>query len=602
MKPNQILDLEHVEEFLEDDEPAFIMDCNSITDEAAAALSRYNGDLPLFSIETLSITQARSLSNNDGLLILDGLTSISDELAEILSKHRGMLSLQGLTSLTERTAEHLSCYQGKALALTRIESFSVDAVKTMCCFKGIMFLNPKTEELLVKLRKTCGFDFLILSEFITSMLVEGYLESNYSFSRLLYPCITVNADKFLKEEGIDNDFSNLISISDEDAEALSKHLSSELDLTGLEYISDLTAEHLSKHKYNVYLGGLLSISEVAAKHLASTDWDSLKLYSLTSIDKKSAKALCMFKRHLHINPSVSLTSDTVEAVGTYEQFDFFEGLKSLSREAAEVLSHRKKPLSLLGLTELSDGAAEALARNGTYITDLDLSGLESLFDLSAHYLSQYKGNISLLGLKELSDDAAEAFANHHGGIRLNASIVLSDKGLTALNRKSGKLIYDGNHLKELSDEKAELFSRYNGELILGSVTRMSDKVAQALSKHKGRISLCRLKTISDAAAEALSHNEGDLCLKRIKVLSIPAAESLSRHKGRLYLNGVTSLHDNAAEFLSKHEGKLVFRNLKSISRKSLLMLQDVLYFVESQYPYSNDDDHNCNERWNDPNW
>jgi hypothetical protein len=47
MRPDEIIDLEHVEEFFEDNEAAYIVDCKGITDESAAALCRYTGDLPL---------------------------------------------------------------------------------------------------------------------------------------------------------------------------------------------------------------------------------------------------------------------------------------------------------------------------------------------------------------------------------------------------------------------------------------------------------------------------------------------------------------------------------------------------------------------------
>ena len=96
------------------------------------------------------------------------------------------------------------------------------------------------------------------------------------------------------------------------------------------------------------------------------------------------------------------------------------GLTELSDAAAESLSKHQGDLSLNGLTELSDAAAESLSKNQG---DLSLRGLTELSDAAAHSLSKHQGRLSLYGLTELSDAAAESLSKHEGGLWLEGNAV-----------------------------------------------------------------------------------------------------------------------------------------------------------------------------------
>jgi hypothetical protein len=86
----------------------------SLSDEAAQALAKHEGNLYLSGLTTLSDRAAQALSQHKGgWLYLDGLTSLSDGAAQALSQHKGGLRLDGLTSLSDGAAQALSQHKVK---------------------------------------------------------------------------------------------------------------------------------------------------------------------------------------------------------------------------------------------------------------------------------------------------------------------------------------------------------------------------------------------------------------------------------------------------------------------------------------------------------
>jgi hypothetical protein len=212
----------------------------SLSDAAAEALSKHKGDLNLGSYKltsqndslgyvalarklvsqkggshyflSLSDTAAEAFSKHEGELDLSGLESLSDAAAESLSRHKGDLDLFNLTNLSD-SPEHVALAQKlasqKVLHFGRLKSLSDAAAEALGKLKGFL-----------------GFiDLTTLSDSAAEAL------SNHK-GNLNLPGLTI--------------------LSDAAVEALSKHEGG-LDLGGLKSLSNAAAESLSKHKGALYL-------------------------------------------------------------------------------------------------------------------------------------------------------------------------------------------------------------------------------------------------------------------------------------------------------------------------------------------------------------
>jgi predicted component of type VI protein secretion system len=122
----------------------------SLSDAAAEALSKHEGELDLSGLESLSdspgrVVLAAKLASQKGDLDLSGLESLSDAVAEALSKHRGELKFRNLTSLNDSPghvalAEKLAS-QKDVLWLYGLKSLSDAAAEALSKHKGDLNLG-----------------------------------------------------------------------------------------------------------------------------------------------------------------------------------------------------------------------------------------------------------------------------------------------------------------------------------------------------------------------------------------------------------------------------------------------------------------------------
>ena len=180
----------------------------TLSDTAAEALSKHKGDLGLNGLASLSDEAAESLSQHDGGLYISGLESLSDAAAEALSKHKEELGLGRLTSLSDEAAESLSQHDS-GLNLDGLKSLSDAAAETLSKHKGYLSLRSLTS----------------LNDSLGHVALAGKL---------------VNQKRYL-------DLDGLTSLSDGAAEALSK-CEGDLYLKGLKSLSDTGAQALAKKK------------------------------------------------------------------------------------------------------------------------------------------------------------------------------------------------------------------------------------------------------------------------------------------------------------------------------------------------------------------
>ena len=329
-----------------------------------------------------------------------------------------------------------------------------------------------------------------------------------------------------------------------------------VDLSKAKIIDDDAAEILAIHKGELYLDGLISLSNAAAESLGECQGVWLSLGGLKSLSDAAAEALIkQVGGNLVLDGLTHLSDTAAEALAKqYGGSLSLDGLPHLSDAAAAALAKQYGGyLSLDGLTHLSDAAAEVLAEHQG--DSLSLNGVTHLSDAAVVALAKQYGHLSLDGLTHLSIVAAEALAEHQGGnLSLNGLTYLSDAAVEALSRRSRWLSLNG--LTCLSNAAVKALSQNLTGLFLDGLATLSDADAEALSKLGGSLSLNGLTSLSDLAAEALSRHSGGLYLNRLTSLSNVAAEAFSRHQGLLQLYGLTNLSEAAALALSKHRGLL----------------------------------------------
>ncbi len=306
---------------------------------------------------------------------------------------------------------------------------------------------------------------------------------------------------------------------------------------------------------NVDLSKATEITDEAAEALSGYDGGELYLYGLIQLSDAAAISLSKFRGELWLKGITELSDASVEALSKVQGSLQLSALPKLSDAAAESLSRHEGGLYLDGLVELTDNAARSLSKRqvglSPHIEKLDIRDVEEWVTqflpknpTKAVYQDLLGGNqcsLSLDGLTELSDAAAESLSNHKGRLNLDGLTKLSDAAAESLSNHKG--FVDVIEIRTRSFGALEISHdhRTPGMLCLGGVTKLSDVAAEAISKHKGSLFL-GVTELSDAAAESLSAHEGELNLRGlgaygltagVRKVSTAAAEHLSKKKGTI---------------------------------------------------------------------
>ena len=438
---------------------------------------------------------------------------------------------------------------------------------------------------------------------------DGFPEDTYEIKSL-----TVEQAERLALWYGDLCLDGLTTLSDEAAEALSRHTGGSLSLNGLTVISDAAAAALAQHENDVYLDALAALTSPA---LAAKVAGSSSLDKVTSISTDAARALVeAFAEantgELYLAGLLSLSAETARELARHHgDLDLF-ALPELCEEAADELAAHSGGLNLYAVTTLSDRAVRALAQHKGWLClgltslsseaarslaslghDLTLDGLTSLSSDAARSLASLEGNLALNGLTHVSEDVAKALGQHSGMLWLDGVTSLSAEAAVGLSAHDGELRLNG--LKSLSTAAARSLASHKQLLALNGLETLAEDTARALSKHKGGLSLDGVTTVTDAALHALSHYKGwtlsldglptlsakaaaalsrltadpeyvgKLSLDGLKTISADVAQALGQHEGWLFLNGLVELSDKAAESLAKHDGRLSIRALVTLS-------------------------------------
>jgi hypothetical protein len=417
---------------------------------------------------------------------------------------------------------------------------------------------------------------------LTRKIAEQFLAEGNSVNLSDFSSMEDAASQVLAKHSEGLWLDGLASLSDNAAKALGKHKGEDLSLNGLTSLSDTATQALSRHASGVVgglcLDGLKSLSNVAARALAQHA-GKLKLASLTEITDWAGPALA---------------DDTTDE--TFRIFEF-----NLNNITAEVLAKFEKHIpkgghkgiSLIG-PDMGDDIAKVLAKSE--FDDVAFHGLTALTDKAAEALSQFKGNISFYPysstsscewdswLKTLSTRAAVALSKHKGGLLqfCSTSIVLEPAAAAALlshpcfDATPWIKGYLKRRTKPKSGSKSTLPNngRNTGPALRKrrSVSKgkiLTKQIAEEFLNNTDSIDLSDFASIEDDAAQVLAQHKGELRLKGLKMLNDAVAHSLAKHEGTLLLKSVTSLSDPAVEALAQHKGEIWFDWARSLLTKQV---------------------------------
>jgi hypothetical protein len=442
----------------------------SISAEQAAELIKQGKPLAL-AVTELSPEVAAILAGAKAELRFAALTELGAEAAAALAKHEGALSFAKLATLTPAVAAALATHPGD-LALPAVTTIAPDVAAALAPHPGTLFLGVTelSDEAAAALAKRAGITRLDALTSLTSLPL---------------------AERIGKQTVVS--LGSVRRISPEIARALNppvdlqdKNLGYRWIDIGLTELSPEAAAAVVGSRHGFAMHSLESITPEAATALAS-QFTNMRMWGLKTMSPATATALAKTRGILDIRMfGPELADDAARAfaaqiqTGQYPAIDF-GGLKKLTvPEFALLVVGRANLHGGLGVTELSDDVARALAESKDNLKPLpSLTSLTSAA-LAAKYAAQ-GGDVSFKKLATISDDVAVALATHKGKVDLSG-------------------------LKSLSVPAATAFAAREGPLLLDGLEELGDDTAAALSKAAGPVSLKRLKKLSPAGRAALTAN------------------------------------------------------------------------------------------------
>jgi hypothetical protein len=548
------------------------MTTHVLTTEVAEKFLKDSGSVDLDVYTALDSQAAAALAASTVDLCLNGLDEINEEAAKALIPHVGAISLEGLARLSlgasQSLAEHVGPLRG------------VDLLRFVGDYPAFSALR-RHPSLVAK---------VLEDDSLAQMLKTKDIDHKYAYE---FEFADAASKDLADEEYYGKPMDEGLRLLDESEgkPVWSIPLSSVKD----SWVCD------NAERYTLYFIGdredvLRRLAElpnrVLTKDLAtqwSEDSDSVDLSAYGELSADAGETLAKSEEGsygLYLDGLTTLSPGAAEALAKQQGELALNGLTSISEKAAGALAEHKGVLSLCGLTTLSDKAAEALAKHQG---ELGLRGVTMLSDAAIAALAKHHGRLILNSLKTLSDAAAGALAKHQGALSLCGLTSLSETAAETLAEHQGKLTLDGltalsdsafealakhegglnlNGLKTLSDTAAEALARYCSDISLDGLPSLSDVVVGALAKHQGELSLWGLTSLTDSEAEVLAKHKGGLNLNGLETLSDSAAAALAEHQGRLLLSGLKTLSNKAAEALAKHEGRLTLRGLKALTKEA----------------------------------
>lgn len=226
----------------------------------------------------------------------------------------------------------------------------------------------------------------------------------------------------------------------------------------------------------------------------------------------------------------------------------------------------KLPGNTNDVTELSVQMAREIRETSLSQCALELNGLKSLSPEAADIISTHSGPIELNGLTTLSVALANSLAKHSAGnLTLNGIRDLDVECAAALSRHRGGLVLNG--LASLTAGVAKALTRGAGSLTLNGLKTIPVDIAQALSKQTNWLYLDGVASLVPEAAEALAVQNSMLSFASLTQLTPDVAKALAKQKGTMLLNGVTEVSDEVTTLLAAHQNQGIGLVMQNASRQ-----------------------------------
>ena len=294
----KVLDLAKAEQFLVGEDFVVLSKMTSITDDAAEALSKHQGELGLSCLTELSDAAAEALSMHKGWLDLSGLTELSDAAADALAKHQGGLILDGLRELSDASAEALAKHQGE-LKLRGLSELSDRGADCFSAHNGWIDLNGLIELTpaiaIMMSSKAMNEDDEISCDLDRVETISPEVAVILGRGKYFMLCLdrvsdlSPDAARGLGEfEGAYLGFNGFSSLSEELARVLAQAKARTLSL-GVEELNDEACEALSTFQGELALERLQTVSPTGASSLLKQgrclEFCSLDLESIANGEK-----------------------------------------------------------------------------------------------------------------------------------------------------------------------------------------------------------------------------------------------------------------------------------------------------------------------------
>jgi hypothetical protein len=290
---------------------------------------------------------------------------------------------------------------------------------------------------------------------------------------------------------------------------------------------------------------------------------------------EAAKELLKNPKGLHLNVT-DLSPEVAAVLASHKGELRFEALTTLSPETAAALASRTEAIDLPKVSTLTPGVAKALS---TTKGQLNLSGLKELPTEVAKELAAHTGTLSL-GVTEISDGAAAALAKHQGNLRLDRLQSLTSLALAERLGQQEWLFLNG--VTKITPEIAKAICppsnrvkfKNHVQLYIG-LTELPADVAAAIMAGRGHLGMYSLESISDEAAAGLSGPFANIRLFGLKKLSPTAAASLMKGSGILDIRGFgPEVSDETAAAIAKQleagpNRQIDFNGLKKLTSPPL---------------------------------
>jgi hypothetical protein len=181
--------------------------------------------------------QIENLVTYIGALNLEGLTELPVGQAEKLCRHKCGLSL-GLTTLTDPLAESLSGYQGIFLGMRNLRELTDNQARSLAEYRGMVNFgdNPHIFAKLVSFQGVPELKAIHETVRKTGRLTDPQAESLIQLAPI--SCLYL---------------TDLVSLTDRQAEILGSYKGGSLFLDGLNEFTDDQAENLAAYEGNLYL-------------------------------------------------------------------------------------------------------------------------------------------------------------------------------------------------------------------------------------------------------------------------------------------------------------------------------------------------------------